>query len=154
MARERKIKINEPNSSLHPEAKKSVFAIIFIGLASILILASFKQAGPVGNFFYQILSRFFGWGYYLLPAILLITALAILASKQRKIFGITLLGAVLFVISGLGIIDLLVSDAGGLIGKFIVALEIPFGQPASLVITVTLLISSIIITLNLPLKIP
>ena len=154
MARERKIKINEPNSSLHPEAKKSVFAIIFIGLASILILASFKQAGPVGNFFYQILSRFFGWGYYLLPAILLITALAILASKQRKIFGITLLGAVLFVISGLGIIDLLVSDAGGLIGKFIGALEIPFGQPASLVITVTLLISSIIITLNLPLKIP
>src|SRR3989344_6163686 len=154
MAKEKRLKAKEKNPALHPEAKKSVFAIIFIGLTVFLLLASFKQAGPAGNFIYRTLNRLLGWGYYLLPTILLITALAILASKQRKIFGITLLGAVLFVISGLGIIDLLVSDAGGLIGKFIGALEIPFGQPASLVITVTLLISSIIITLNLPLKIP
>jgi S-DNA-T family DNA segregation ATPase FtsK/SpoIIIE len=155
MARERKIRISERTaSSLRPETKKSLFAIILIGLASILFLSSFKQAGPVGNFLYQILNYLFGWGFYLLSAILLIAALSILVSKQRKIFGITLLGALLFVISGLGIIDLVVSDAGGLVGKFIGALEIPFGRPASLVITITLLISSIIITLNLPLKIP
>ncbi|MFA5084463.1 MAG: DNA translocase FtsK, partial [Candidatus Paceibacterota bacterium] len=34
------------------------------------------------------------------------------------------------------------------------ALEIPFGKTASLVITITLLIASIIVTLNVPLKIP
>ena len=64
-----------------------------------------------------------------------------------------MLGAILFVISGLGIIDLLSNGSGGLIGKFIGALKIPFGRSASLVIAVTLLISSVIITLNLPLKI-
>lgn len=155
MARERKIKKSEEAlSSLHPEAKKSVFAIVFIGLAALLLLASFKQAGPAGNFIYRILDNLLGWGYYLLPTILLLTALAILTSKQRKIFGITLLGALLFVISGLGLMDLLSSGAGGLIGKFIGALEIPFGKPASLVITITLLIASVVVTLNVPLKFP
>ncbi len=153
MAKEKRTKARETNSSLHPEAKKSVFAIIFIGLAAILLLASFKQAGPAGNFLYRALDYLLGWGYYLLPAILLLAALAIITSKQRQIFGFTLLGAVLFIVSGLGILDLL-ADSGGLIGRFIGALEIPFGKTASLVITITLLISSIIITLNLPLKIP
>jgi S-DNA-T family DNA segregation ATPase FtsK/SpoIIIE len=154
MARGRKIKNGVTNSSLHPETKKSVLAIIYIGLASILLLASFKQAGPVGNFFYQILSRLFGWGYYLLPTIFLLAALAIFTSKERKIFVATLVGGILFIISGLGIIDLLAADSGGLIGKFVGLLKIPFGQPASLVITTALLISSIIITLNIPLKLP
>jgi len=155
MARERKTKKSDKVlSSLHPEAKKSVFAIIFIGLAALLLLASFKQAGPAGNFLYRILDDLLGWGYYLLPTILLLTALAILTSKQRKIFGITLLGALLFVISGLGLMDLLSGGAGGLIGKFIGALEIPFGKIASLVITITLLIASVVITLNVPLKFP
>jgi S-DNA-T family DNA segregation ATPase FtsK/SpoIIIE len=149
MAREKKTA-----SSLRPETKKSVLAIIYIGLALILFLASFKQAGPAGSFVYQILNRLFGWGYYLLPAILLLAALSILASKERKIFGATLIGAVLFIISGLGIIDLLTADGGGLIGSFVGLLEIPFGRLASLIITAALLISSIIITLNIPLKLP
>lgn len=149
MAREKKT-----TSSLRPETKKSVLAIIYIGLASILFLARFKQAGPAGNFIYQILNRLFGWGYYLLPTILLLAALAVLSSKERKIFGATLVGAVLFIISGLGIIDLLTNGGGGLVGRFIGLLEIPFGRSASLVITITLLISSIIITLNIPLKLP
>lgn len=146
--------MKEMNSSLHPEAKKSVFAIIFIGLAAILLLASFRQAGPAGNFLYRALDYLLGWGYYLLPMILLLTALAILTARQKKIVGNTLVGAVLFVLSGLGIIDLLASDGGGFIGKFVGALEIPFGKTASLVITATLLIASIIITFNVPLRIP
>src|SRR3989344_3083853 len=154
MAKEKRLKAKEKNPALHPEAKKSVFAIIFIGLTVFLLLASLKQAGPAGNFIYRTLNRLLGWGYYLLPTILLIAALAILTSKQKKIFGITLLGAVLFVISGLGIIYLLVHGSGGLIGEFVGALEMPFGRPASLVIAVTLLISSVIITLNIPLRIP
>ncbi len=154
MAKEKRTKAKETNFSLHPEVKKSVFAIIVIGLAVILLLARFKQAGPAGNFLYRILDNLLGWGYYLLPTILLLTALTIIISKQRKILGTTLLGAVLFIISGLGLLDLLSSGTGGLIGKFIGALEIPFGKPASLVITITLLISSIVITLNIPLKFP
>lgn len=153
MAKQKRTKAKEANSSLHPEAKKSVFAIIFVGLAAILLLASFRQAGPAGNFIYSILNYLFGWGYYLLPTILLLTALTFFISKERKIVGNTLLGAVLFVASGLGIIDLLASGGGGLIGKFIGALETPFGKTASLVITITLLVASIIITFNVPLKI-
>ena len=145
-------KFHETASSLHPETKKSVWAIIFIGLSAILFLASFNQAGPAGNFVYRVLNYLFGWGYYLLPTILLLIALAFFTSKHKKILGITLSGAILFVISGLGIIDLLASDGGGLIGKFIGSLETPFGKTASLVITITLLTASIIITLNIPLK--
>lgn len=154
MARGRKIKNGVVNSSLHPETKKSVLAIIYIGLALILFLASFKQAGPVGNSLCQILNRFLGWGYYLLPTILLLAALALFSSKERKILGTTLAGAVLFVIAGLGLLDLLAANSGGLIGEFVGLLKIPFGRPASLIMTTVLLISSIIITLNIPLKLP
>lgn len=150
MARGKKAKLSETIPSLHPETKKSVFAISLIGLALVLLLASFKQAGPAGNLLYRILNHLLGWGYYLLPAISFTAALVILTAKQQqKIFKINPLGAILFVISGSGIIDLLVSDGGGLVGRLIGALEIPFGRSASLVITITSLICSIIMTFNI-----
>ena len=42
--REKKLKFD-----LHPETKKSVWAVVFIGIAIILFLASFRSAGPFGN---------------------------------------------------------------------------------------------------------
>ncbi len=138
---------------LHPETKKSIWAVIFFGVAAILILARFQNAGPFGNFLYRFFEKLFGWGYYLLPLIFLVLAGVFLASERRKIYQITSIGAVLFVISGLGLIDIIFPNNGGLAGNIIGVLEVPFGYVASIIISLIILVVSFLITLNLPIKI-
>ena len=143
----------EKESFLHPDTKKSVWALIFIGVSIILFLAKFQNAGPVGKFLYKIFDALFGIGYYLLPLIFLIMAGVFLTSERRKIHKIVFLGAALFVLSGLGIIDVIFENRSGIIGKTIGSLEIPFGYAASLIIVILTMVISFIITLNLPIKI-
>ena len=52
------------------------------------------------------------------------------------------LGAVLFVAAGLGLIDIVFPDKGGLVGNLIGYLEVPFGQIASIVVIVVALAAS------------
>ncbi|MEK9168574.1 MAG: hypothetical protein AAB698_02125, partial [Patescibacteria group bacterium] len=117
-------------SKLHPDTKKSVWAVVFFGIAAVLVLASFKNAGPLGNFLFRIFEGLFGWGYYLLPLIFLIIAGVFLISERRRIHKTAFFGAVFFVLAGLGLIDIIFPDRAGLIGNFVGFLEIPFGYIA------------------------
>src|SRR3989344_2120550 len=47
---------------LHPETKRSIWAVAFIGVALVLVLAHLHRAGPVGEWIFSILSALFGWG--------------------------------------------------------------------------------------------
>ncbi len=140
---------------LHPETVKSIWAVLFFGIFIILSLANFKKAGPLGEFLYKIFSALLGeWGYFLLPIIFLIMAGVFVTSERRKIYGITFLGALLFVLSGLGFIDIVFSgEKAGVIGKAVGAIENLFGFTASLVVIVVMLTVSFLVTLNIPIKI-
>ena len=138
---------------LHPETKKSIWAIVFLGIAAVLILASFKSAGPFGNFLYLFFEKLFGRGYYLLPAIFLVLAGVFLTSERQRIYQITFLGAGLFTLAGLGLIDIIFPDRGGWVGRIVGFLEIPFGYTASIIIVIIVIIISFLVTLNLPIKI-
>lgn len=138
---------------LHPDTKKSVWAVVFFGIAAVLVLASFNNAGPFGNFLFRIFEGLFGWGYYLLPLIFLIMAGVFLVSQRQRIHKTAFLGAVFFVLAGLGLIDIVFPDSAGLIGDFVGFLEIPFGYIASLVIVSVAAVVSFLITLDLPIKI-
>lgn len=144
-------KSKEPQ--LHSETKKSIWAIIFLGVAVILILAGFNAAGPFGNFLYNIFEKLFGWGYWLQPIIFLVLAGVFLASERQKIYKTTFLGAILFVLSGLGLIDIVFPQKGGLVGSMTGSLEVLFGYVASIIILIVLAIVSLLITFNLPIKI-
>ena len=138
---------------LHHETKKSVWAIIFGGIAAILLLARFKGAGPAGNFFYDVFEALFGVGYYLLPLIFLMMTASFLLLEQRKVYIIAFIGAGLFVLSGLGLIDIVFPDKGGIIGAGVGSLENLFGYAGALVIVIAGLIISVLIIFNKPLKI-
>ena len=156
MSRKKKKQIGSRETEefrLHPETKKSVWAVIFFGAAVILLLARFQSAGPAGGLFYNFFEWFFGVGYYLLPLTLIIMAGVFLASERRRLYKITFLGAILFVLAGLGIIDIVFSGEGGAIGVVVGFLKIPFGYVASLVIAAITAIIALLITLNLPIKI-
>ncbi len=136
------------SAQIHPETKKTVAAILLLGIASILMLARFSLAGPAGNFLFRILDRLFGWGYYLIPAVAFLVALLFLFTLEKKFFSVTFLGAALFIFFGLGIIDVISQGNGGLIGAFVGLLETPFGKIASLVLLGTLAMGSFIIAFN------
>lgn len=135
-------------SRISPETKKSVISIFLLAITAILMLASFNNAGPAGNFIFSFLFKLFGWGYYLFPAIASLVALSFLLSHEKKFFGIVFLGAAGFIISGLGLIDILLPEKGGLVGNFIGMLEIPFGYTASIILTACLTFASLLIALN------
>ncbi len=130
------------------DTKKSVVAVLLLGLAVLFLLASFEKAGPVGTFMFDLLFKLFGFGYYLFPAIEILIALSLLLSRAEKFFGIIILGAIGFLLSGLGFIDIILPEKGGLIGGAIGALEIPFGYIASIVLTVCGGLASLLIALD------
>ncbi|MCR4275359.1 MAG: DNA translocase FtsK [Candidatus Wolfebacteria bacterium] len=143
----------EKQFRLHPDTKKSVFAIGFLALALILILARFGNAGPVGDYAYNFFNWLFGVGYFLLPLIFIIMAVVFLTSERRRIFGVTFVGAIVFVLSSLGLIDIFYSDKAGIFGWVVGSIESLFGRVASIIVVIAMIVASFLITLNLPIKI-
>lgn len=150
---DKKQKNNEEKQRLHPDVKKSVAAIILLGITVLMILSAFNEAGPVGQFFYSFLSKLFGWGYYIWPATLFISSCVMFSANRNRPFPITLTASFIFIASGLGLIDLNFPQKGGLSGSLVGAIEIPFGYPASIVILTASLAAAFIIMLNWPIKI-
>lgn len=138
--------------SLHPDTKKTVFALLSVGIAVILLLSSFEKAGPAGEFLYKVFGQLFGWGYYLLPLTLIIVAGVLLITDRQKVMAVTVVGAFALVLSGLGLIDIISPKSGGFIGSIVGTIQIPFGYTASLVVTITFFIAAAVITLNSPIR--
>ncbi|HUC02178.1 MAG TPA: DNA translocase FtsK [Candidatus Paceibacterota bacterium] len=138
---------------LHAETKNSIWAISFICVAVILSLAGFAEAGPAGAVIYQGLDTLLGWGYFILPATLLFAAAVFLLSRQKRILATTLIGSTLLILSVLGLIELLSPTHGGWLGLVFGSLRVPFGNIAATTIDVFILIISVLVTANVPLKV-
>ncbi|MBI4160191.1 DNA translocase FtsK [Candidatus Wolfebacteria bacterium] len=139
---------------LHHETKKSIWALVLIGIGLVLILARFGSAGPFGNFTFIILDGLFGVGYLLVPVILFVLGGALLASEGRQFYRMTLAGAALFVLAGLGLIDIIFPAEGGYAGKFVGFLRIPLGALAAGVVLMIVSAIAFLVSLNLPLRLP
>ncbi|MGC9602884.1 MAG: DNA translocase FtsK [Minisyncoccia bacterium] len=140
----------EKISPLHPDTKKSIWFVVLFGLAIIFVLAATGQAGPMGTAFYGFFDKLFGWGYWLLPALSLLIGFTLLASDKNKLLGPALTGSIVFILASLGFIDILSPRNGGWVGIVIGYLKIPFGIPASIVITVTAILVSFLVIVNRP----
>ncbi len=147
-------KIRSFREQIYPETERSILGVAFIAFSAILILASVHNAGPVGEDIFSWLSQLFGLGYYLFPITFLIMAGVFLSAgeKKEKKFGMTFLGALLFIGAGLGLIDILYSGNGGLIGEWMGAIENLFGYTGGIILSLTLLVIGLLLTLNLPLR--
>lgn len=135
------------------ELKKSVSAVLLIGLGIILILAHFDKAGPAGKAAFKSLTAIFGWGYYLLPLIAFTVACVFLIASTLEWLTPTFLASLVLIIASLGLIDILFPGKGGITGNIIGLIETPFGYYAAIVIVGILVLASLIITLNIPIKI-
>jgi S-DNA-T family DNA segregation ATPase FtsK/SpoIIIE len=149
-ANSRKAAAREPR--LHAETKNSIWAISFICVAAVLVLAWFSIAGPAGALIYSGLDTLLGWGYLILPATLLFAAAVFLLSRQKRILATTLIGSTLLILSVLGLIELLSPTHGGWLGLVFGSLRVPFGVIAATTIDIFILIISVLVTANVPIK--
>ncbi len=138
---------------LHPDARKSIWAVVLFVTALILILAFAGKAGPVGEITYSLLLSLVGWGYLVLPAAFILTSVIFLTRERENIVRLTLLGAGLLVLSTLGLLEIISPGHGGWLGLILGSLKHLFGEVAATVINIALAIISVILTLNIPVKI-
>ncbi len=149
VAKEKKNFLNQ----LSRELKKSIIAIVLLGVSVILVLALFNKAGPAGNYAYLGLMNAFGWGYYLLPATTLLLAIVFLSRHELEWLAPPLFGGVGFVLAALGALDIIFPEQAGFIGTAMGFVEQPFGYQASLVIMGVIMLISFIVALDLPIRI-
>ncbi len=116
----KKIFLNTGFSDLKDETRYGVFSIIFFVIAIFFVLASLGKAGVAGNTAHEILGRFFGVGYFLLPTLLVLLSVSFLRSVRPHFAVSSVVGSILFLLSGLGIIDLSAGgSAGGILGDIV-----------------------------------
>ena len=151
--KEKPLEIEEKEPKIGLETKKSIAAILMIGLAVLLMLAKLGKAGPIGEMAYSGLDSFFGWGYYLLPVMSVVVALVFLIGQKQKFLSTTFIGAAFVIVFGLGLIDIVFPEHGGIVGNLLGMIETPFGYTGGLVLTSVFILISLLITLNAKLKI-
>ena len=140
---------------LRPETKESIGAVVAFLAGAIAVFAWFGRAGRFGAIFFRAMETLLGEGYLLLPTVLFLLGFAFLFSMQKRLFLSAFLGGLLFLLSALGLVDLIFEgQRGGVIG-FIVSSPLLgfFDIWVSGVILFSLFVISLLITFNIPLRI-
>ncbi|MFA6295667.1 MAG: DNA translocase FtsK 4TM domain-containing protein [Candidatus Paceibacterota bacterium] len=132
------------------ETIQVIFSICSFLLVILAMLAAFGKAGWIGDDAFKLLYRLFGVGYYLIPMMFAMLGITFLQGLKKR-FEITKgVGALLFLISGLGLIHVAYAGASGIIGRFIAFPLINLLDVyATTAILVAIFIISIIMTFNL-----
>src|ERR1035437_6350313 len=97
---------------LKTETLQAVLAILFLVAGILTGLARYDKAGPVGIIFYRYAGDLFGIGYFLLPLICIILAIAFFQGIRQRFTVWKLVGGLLFLLSGLGLVNLLFTNIG------------------------------------------
>lgn len=144
-----KFKLFNIFENLKDETVHGMWAIAFFILAIFLVLSSFGIAGIVGETIFTTFSLLFGIGYYLLPILFFVLSFSFFNSMRYKIGVGRIIGSALFFISGLGLVEMVFSDKGGVVGKLITTPLIAlFDVYSTILILSGLLIISILILFN------
>jgi len=148
---------NGKKVELKEEARYSIWGIGFIVLGILILLSIFNMAGVVGDFIFRTLSAFFGFGYYILPILLVVIGYSFLKKERPQIARVHAIFGFTTLLSILGIMDIASNGAGeslnitfgGYLGSIISWPFIKlFGMYASILLLGALLIVSLIILFN------
>src|SRR3989344_1518753 len=140
------LKRKEFVAGLKTETKHGIIAVVFFVLALFFLMSYFEIAGKAGIFAYETLSLLLGIGYILLPALFILLGISFIKSEVPDIGWTRAASGIMFLLSGLGIIDIASNThAGGLLGRILstpfVAL---FDAYASIIFLGAILIISIL----------
>jgi len=170
MAKRRKYKslynngeVKKKEKRLKSSTKKGILAICFFTLAILAILSRFDKAGPFGHLLYQGGNFLFGWGFILIPVVLLLASIALVRALHKDLFLSVFIGAGLLIGSTLSLLHIVFNrngqtdgvsrPVGGLLGQISSwPLLKFFGSLASIIILAALIIIGWLVTFNVSLK--
>ncbi len=140
-------------SYLRESTWKSVWGITLFILSLFFLLAGFGSGGPVGLKLHELLESLLGYGYYLIPTILLLLSASFFTDQERNFPPSKIAGTILFIVSGLGFFELCSSNSGGIIGSIIAQplLQL-FDYATSVIILIGLFTISILIIYDAALR--
>ena len=112
---------DKENSGLKSQTKHGIMAIVFFVLALFFLMSVFDITGVAGvymkDFFKSVLGNV---GYFLLPALLILLGYSYVKIKTPNIGWRSAIGATMFLLSSLGIIDIAGDkNSGGLLGEIL-----------------------------------
>jgi len=136
--------------NLSHEIRRSVFGILIILLAIIIILSFFDKAGAAGGFLKEALSILFGKIMFVVPIALILFSIVFFKTNYKKFLTPTIIAILILLFGFAGIFATLDPDSkiqqGGFLGKY---LSWPFlrffGLLATRIIFGTLIVISILI---------
>src|SRR3989344_1020065 len=111
---------SEPWFDVHPDIRRVVFAVGAFIFAALFAISYIGKGGTLGSYLYWAFDFLLGSGYFLVPVIFVLLGFSFLFSERSRVFKVTLLGGCAFLISSLGLFDLLIgSGVGGALGALI-----------------------------------
>ncbi|GMU74479.1 MAG: hypothetical protein AMXMBFR44_6760 [Candidatus Campbellbacteria bacterium] len=126
-----------------------MLAVVFLLVALFLFLAAFDKAGVVGENIFAWFSGLLGVGYFLLPTLSLLLSASYFRSEKANFALTNLVGSLLFLLSGLGLLELAVPESGGLLGVWVThPLTYLFDVTGGAVALVALFAISLLVLLN------
>lgn len=141
----------EFSTGLQAHTKHGILAVVFFVLALFFIMSYpvFNIGGVAGVFIYEKLHFLLGVGYILLPTLLVLLGSSYVKSEGLEVGWRSVTSGIIFLLSGLGVIDIISGagvHAGGLLGTFLsIPLVSLFEVYASTIFLLALLVISLLI---------
>jgi hypothetical protein len=100
--------------------KNTVLSLVFFVLFLFFALSAIGVGGSFGGITYKGFTYLLGYGYYLLPLIFLVQSYFYITNRESTSFAKTkIVFSLLFILSILGIFELSITNAGGILGGLI-----------------------------------
>ncbi len=162
----RKTKRYSLNINVAPGVAREIWAIAYFAAGILMILSLNGAFGIVGEGLVDILRPIFGWGIYVVPAVLILISLMLFFSKKIIFGAAKIFGLFLFVVSVLSIFHLSVPTEkihefaslgryGGYIGfvtNFLLLEVLKIGRIGAAIIFVAMFLSSLLLVFEAPLR--
>ncbi len=139
---------------LKDETRQSIWGIVLLVLGFFVLLSIFKMAGVAGEYFFNIFSKFLGFGFYILPILLVLVGISFMKNGKPQVARLHAITSVLVLLSTLGIMDIAMNGSGpsnsiilgGYLGAISSFLFVKlFGIYAGILILGAILIASLIV---------
>ncbi len=131
------------------ETLRGVWGVLALAFATLFILAGFNVAGVLGTKLHTWLTAFFGIGYWLVPLSLGLFSLALFKSFEHKVGTLKILGAGVFFLAGLALIETLFTSSGGMLGNLLsTPLVWAMDTVATIVVLFALLVAALLVVFD------
>lgn len=105
-------KVKKNKVELKDETRQSIWGIVLLVLGFFVLLSIFKMAGVAGEYFFNIFSKFLGFGFYILPVLLVLVGISFMKNGKPQVARLHAITSVLVLLSTLGIMDIAMNGSG------------------------------------------